>query len=90
MDKKKESKSKLSKIGEKVSQISIYFKAGKQVYNQVSEIKELNDAIENKDMGTFVLKKTVFPGGGFLETFAMEIIKSSMNSIVDKIISLFK
>ncbi len=90
MDKKKESNSKLSKISEKVSEAAACFKAGKQVYNQVSEIKELNNLNETKDIASYYIRKTVLPGGGFLETLAMDIMKSIIDSISDKIVSLFK
>ena len=87
MDKKKESKSKLSEI---IAETSFFYESGKKVYDELSELKDLNDSIENKDLHTYYLKKKLFPGGGLIETLAMELINSTLNSVREKIFSFFK
>ena len=83
-------KSKTSKVDEKIAQAAIYFKAAKGVYNNINEIKEFNDAVEKKEMGPYLVKKAIFPGGGIVESFAREIIKGAINTMFDKITSFFK
>jgi hypothetical protein len=83
-------KSKTSKDDGKIAQAAIYCKAAKEVYNNVSEIKDFNDSVEKKEMGTYIVKKAIFPGGGIVGSFAREIIKSAVNAMLDNITSLFK